>query len=312
MANERERHDERYDAAPVVFDGSMELLTHVGVQSIAKVAEHVLEGVHVSLRRRRLRERAHELFGVPFAQLGTVRALGAGDDAAETSLRLGGVGHEQQLLAGLEIDEVADLPAALEQAREPIVGEDADDEALAQARVVQSAFFLDGQQRQQRHEGVGEQAAIRGRRHARLGVGLDARHAAARRVLLEDVAAQSQLAKLTGAPLCVLAHRRGVVDAACRGDHADAVARAHQAQRLARHAEPDVELGTHRHEAEVAAEHVGDVVVMLVPAVEADFLAEQAGRDTDGDLVVGGGYRRCSLHRHGSDTLRGEGVHSQR
>jgi hypothetical protein len=43
VANERERHDERDDAASVVFDGSMQLLTHVGVGSLpALVAPRVL------------------------------------------------------------------------------------------------------------------------------------------------------------------------------------------------------------------------------------------------------------------------------
>jgi hypothetical protein len=44
-----------------------------------------------------------------------------------------------------------------------------------------------------------------------------------------------------------------------------------------RHAEADVELWAHRHPLEPLAEHVGEVAVALVAAVETDLGAEQTG-----------------------------------
>ena len=59
-----------------------------------------------------------------------------------------------------------------------------------------------------------------------------------------------------------------------------------QTNRRPRNAEPDFELGAHRHPLEPLTEYVGEIAVTLVAAVETDLGAEQARGDPEPDRLV--------------------------
>ena len=71
----------------------------------------------------------------------------------------------------------------------------------------------------------------------------------------------------------------GVIDVRARGDHAHASALAHEPQGFPRRAHADLHLGTDADPLDVLPEDLHEELVALVPAVEADLFAEQAGRD---------------------------------
>jgi hypothetical protein len=81
------------------------------------------------------------------------------------------------------------------------------------------------------------------------------------------------------------------------GADADQVRRrdvTHEAYRLPRHAHTDLELGTDRHPLDVAAEQIGEKVVVLVAPVEAHLLAEETAADSKSEPIVAG--RRGGWH----------------
>jgi len=69
-------------------------------------------------------------------------------------------------------------------------------------------------------------------------------------------------------------------------------ARALEVERLARHAEAELDLRAHRHPLHEAAEGLGEEGVALVAAVEAHPEPEQARRDADPDRLLRGAHRR--------------------
>ena len=60
----------------------------------------------------------------------------------------------------------------------------------------------------------------------------------------------------------------------------------HEPDRVARDAEPDLDLGAHRYPLDERAERVSQETIALVAAVVADLPAEEARRDTEPDLLA--------------------------
>jgi hypothetical protein len=128
-------------------------------------------------------------------------------------------------------------------------------------------------------------------------VDLDALEAAGRGGTLEDVAAQGEAAQLVDPPSRERGHARGVIGAARHADQARGRRVAHQPDRLARDAHADLQLGADRDPGEVIGQHPGDVGVLLVAAVVAHRLAQQAGGDADPDGQIGRAPRRRGHQR---------------
>jgi hypothetical protein len=142
-------------------------------------------------------------------------------------------------------------------------------------------------------EGGGEQPAPAAGRHALAGVDLDPEEPAAGRVLLEDDPVQvlgRQLADPLAGPGV---HRRRPVDGRARGDHARRhdprlIGVALQAHRFARGAHADFDLRADRYQLAPGGQGAGQPAVVLVAAVEAHFLPQQAGTDADAQAGRGG------------------------
>ena len=162
------------------------------------------------------------------------------------------------------------------------MGEHALDEARAQGGVAETPLLLDRQERQPLHERAREET-----RAAPTGPAATmhphALHAAAGRVLLENVADEIQARELRGARAGEARHRAGQVPAALRGHQPRGRGIALEADRLARHAEAELHLGADGHPLDEAPERLGEERVALVAAVVAHGLAEEAGADAEAE-----------------------------
>jgi len=163
------------------------------------------------------------------------------------------------------------------------VGEYALDEARAQGGVVETPLVLDGQQRQPLHERAREEAGATAQGPAALAVHPDPLHAAAGRVLLEDVADEIQARELRGARPGEARHRAGQVPAAVRAHQPRGRGVPLEADRFARDAEADLHLRADGHPLDEAPERRGEERVALVAAVVAHRLAEKAGADAEAE-----------------------------
>ena len=98
------------------------------------------------------------------------------------------MGHQRELVSGVEPHDVTHRPPCGKQRGEPTIGKDALDEVLAQPRIVEPPFFFDRQQGKAPDQGVGKQPASGLHRHPGGAVHLDALEAAGGRVLLQHEA----------------------------------------------------------------------------------------------------------------------------
>ena len=187
----------------------------------------------------------------------------------------------------VEPHQPAGGPPAGEEGPQAAVGEDPLHEVLAEAGVRQPPFLLDRQLRQAGGERRGEQPDAGPRRRAVPVVDLHALHAAARRVLLQHVAAQIGAREPGGAAFGEARHGLGQVPSGLRHHEPQAARRPLEAHRVARRAEPELHLGADRHPLDPLAERVDEEAVPLVPAVEPHGLAQQARRDADADGGLG-------------------------
>ena len=163
------------------------------------------------------------------------------------------------------------------------VGEYALDEARAQGGVVETPLVLDGEQRQPLHERAREEAGATAQGPAALAVHPDPLHAAAGRVLLEDVADEVQARELLGARPDEARHRAGEVSAALRGHEPRGRGIALEADWLTRNAETQLYLRADGHPLDEAPERLCEERVALVAAVVAHRLAEEAGADAEAE-----------------------------
>jgi low affinity Fe/Cu permease len=198
----------------------------------------------------------------------------------------------------MEGHEIGGRPSGPEQAPQPLEGEDPFDEILPQPRIGEAAFFLDGQRRHPGNQRGREQSPAGAFGHPATGIDLHTLHPTARRVLLENIAAQVLGAEGVGAPIGVACELLGDVGAALHQDQRDAsridrlapaarrrVGR-HEAHRFPRRAEAGLHLRAHRHPFDVRTEHLDEERITLVPCVVADRFPEQTCRDADPGPVV--------------------------
>jgi len=247
MPDQRDRDDQRDESARVVVDQRHELVPIPGVEQAFEMAEDVMQHVDVPPRRRDRVQRFHELRRIAFAQLGARQALCVRDETPECDVVLRRVRHHLELVRGVETHQLADVEAAGEQRAQPPVREDALDPALAQPRIVEASLFFDRQRRRPVEQRLREDPAAVLLRHALLVAHRDALEAAARRALLQHVAAQIQPLELVHAAACEALHPLRVIGAAARGDEAQRTGVALEADGLARHAESDLQLRTYGH-----------------------------------------------------------------
>jgi hypothetical protein len=177
-------------------------------------------------------------------------------------------------------------PATREEGAQPSVGEDALDEVLPQDGVLQPPFLLDREVRVGALERLGEQPAPLSPGHALLAAYLDAFHAAARRVLLQDVATELFPGQRARPPRRPGLHRPGPVATTLGPQHADVVAALREVDGLPWDAHAELDLRAHRHPFHVVREQVREEAVALVPTVPAHLLTEQAGGDADAQRCV--------------------------
>jgi len=127
----------------------------------------------------------------------------------------------QQLVGGVEGDEVAPAHPAGDRRLPAVVREQPLDEALPERRILEPPLLLHRQERQPREEDGGEGAdPVAPGRPAAPGVDADALHPAGRRVLLRDVAVELEGGELPDAALGEAAHRLGVIRPAPLADEA--------------------------------------------------------------------------------------------
>src|SRR5450631_2785009 len=98
--------------------------------------------------------------------------------------------QEHELVRRMKADEVADRPPFLEQIAQPAIGDHALDEILTHPRIAEASLLLDRQVREAGEQRLREEADADPPTRLLASVDLDAVHAAAGRVLLQDVAAE--------------------------------------------------------------------------------------------------------------------------
>jgi hypothetical protein len=86
--------------------------------------------------------------------------------------------------------------------------------------------------------------------------------------------------------LRIAPHAGGEVLARLLDDEPRRLGVAGQADRVAGDTKPDLDLGAHGHPLDERAERVGEKRVLLVAAVVAHLLAQEAGGDAEPDLFV--------------------------
>src|SRR5581483_11567509 len=118
-------------------------------------------------------------------------------------------------------------------------------------------------------------------RNAAAPVDADPFHAAARRVLLEDVSRERLARELLDAGGGEPGHRRRVVGPRARRDEPGRVGVAFEPDRLARDPETELDLRADRDPLDERCQRVREEPVALVAAVPADLLPEETGADAD-------------------------------
>ena len=213
--------------------------------------------------------------------------------------------HDLELVRGVEGDHVARTPAPREERLQTPVGEDALDEVLPQWRVAQASFLFDRQFGIRGAQRAGEQAdPVATNGSVRRGAA-HALHPAARRVLLEDVAAQVERCELAYPTRREASEPRRTVDATARLAQAGTSVRSLvQLQRRPWDGHPRFDLGTHGNPLDVLGERAGQETVAFVPTVEANLAAEQAGRNAEPHHVVAHAALTCCRNAVGISAER--------
>ena len=102
-------------------------------------------------------------------------------------------------------------------------------------------------------------------------------------------------AKLAQAAPGKIAYPVGVVHPSFGHHHADVLIDANQPERLARRAQSRLHFRTNRHPFDEEAKCLHQIAVALVPAVVANFFAQQAGRYSNADGRTSGPAHAFSL-----------------
>ena len=236
---------------------------------------------------RHQRERPHEEPFVTLAQVALADCLRACHQPSQLVVRRRRVREKRHLVRRVETDECTRLPVSSEEIGEPAIGKHPLDEILAKARVGEAALFFDRKRTKPVLQRRGKQPTPRPIGHAGRRVDFNAFHAAARRILLQNIAGQVLGGQILYAPGRPAIHAIGVVDGRPRRDNAELVARpvrANEAERLARGSHADFDFRADRNPLDVWTEDLRKERVALVPAIESNLLSEEAGGNADSDL----------------------------
>ena len=289
MREQRDRHAERFLAAPAGLDPGHQVQPPGPVQLPSDPAVRVLQRVGGATRSSPAGHRGQEQVPVRRLRPGPPSRghHPAGRPVAHRVVR-----QQLQLVPGVEGHQVPRRPRPGEQRPQPCRGEDPLAERLAQPGVVQPSLVLHGQQRERGQHPVGVQPPpVVADGETVRAVARDGPDAAARRLGLEHVPVQPSGGQGQGR------HRLRVVGGAAPVDQPPVRG---QPDRLARRPQPDGYFRAVRHPVDVGAEFVGEEPVPFVPAVEPDLLAEQAARHA----YLGPDFHRITLNGH-----RDRGLH---
>ena len=286
VAQEPDRHDKGYGPGAVFLDDLGERAPIAGVDGVLEESAEMLQDVGVTPARRLTAHALHEGREVLVRKPVPVVPARARDETAGGPVVNLAVRQEQELVPGVERDQLSRCAPVRHRADPSVVREDALDEALAQRCIVQPALLLAREQGMRLHDRACEHSPAHAGRFPRHAVHLDPRHAAARGAALEDVTAQRP-------------HVRRCTAGDCKqriGDVGRGVGHPHGAGRVGIAGEPDgragnaearQRLGAPGNVLEATSQHAGHVAVVLVPAVVAHRLAEQTATDADGDALRG-------------------------
>jgi len=189
-------------------------------------------------------------------------------------------------MCGMELGQLLRIETAAGCRSPPIAPEHVCDEVSKAVVCLEPPLLGHWEIRPSFHEDPSENAGtVFGARAAR-SENLHSFDAATRRSAFEDEAVEACLLEL-GEPFAgETLHPLGQILARFRFDQPWCRVAFDEPDWRPWHAEPDLDLRTHRDPLEELTEHLGDVVVELVAAVVADLDAEQAGRGADSDRLL--------------------------
>src|SRR5574340_641329 len=162
----------------------------------------------------------------------------------------------------------------------PVLYQHPFDEILPEERITEPPFFLDGNQGEPLHERAGKEPNPSAARHAMPIVEADPLDAAARRVLLEDIAGQVQSLQIRKAAGRHRLDRLGLIPSGLDRQQPGMPGVADQSHGFTGSAESRFDLRTDRNPFDVAAQQVGEKTIPFVAPVEADFITEQTTADS--------------------------------
>jgi len=207
----------------------------------------VLQHVRLPPRRGDGRERCHEFGRVAILECAPRHRLARCHQSAEALIGLRPMGHQRELVRGVEAHDVAHRPPCRKQRGEPTIGKDALDEVFAQPWIIEPPFLFDGQQGKAGDHGVGEQPAARLRRHPAGAIDLDALEAAGGRVFLQHETEQLAVGQFLDPAARVATHARGVILSRLVGQQANPAIGLHQPHRFPRGVQSGFDLRAHGH-----------------------------------------------------------------
>lgn len=190
------------------------------------------------------------------------------------------VRQQQKFVAGVKLDQRAGRFGPRQRFLPAMIGEHSFDKVFPQRRIVQPAFFFDRQQCWSCHYGCGKEAAPTARRHTFGIVNAHALDPAVRRILLKHVARQPEVGQFVCSDSGKTLHGHRPISARALGDHFGIAQRADQANCFPRHTHADFNLRADRNPFDKTAESFTEKGILFVAAVEANFLAQQAGADS--------------------------------
>jgi hypothetical protein len=149
---------------------------------------------------------------------------------------------------------------------------------------MQTAFFLDGEQREPAHECPGKEANPNGTRDVIIIIDLDPLHPRGRRFTLKNKTAEFLVCQLLNPFPCPGDHPFGMIDPAPAGHKTRGLRITDQAQGLPGDSHTSFHFRTDRNKVKKISESSGNVSVVFVDSVKSNLVAQQTGTYTDSYL----------------------------
>ena len=177
MFEQCQGYDQRHQCLAVVLDEAQQFLLVFAGEILLQIAHQVLEHVDMlgpgrfaySHHAQALHEQGPVLSGesvpVPLARVS--------DKATHLGIVFGAVGHERQLVGGMELDQATWRGLLIEHSRPAVIGKNPLDKILPQRQVVEPSFLLQWQQGEALNDLTGEHASAVALGHAVLFVDTD-------------------------------------------------------------------------------------------------------------------------------------------